>query len=126
MQLDVLRPAVDPYKPAPQSVHDPAPLTLYEPSGHIDAVALVDPAAHAYPAWQGPVHTAVVNLGSDPYLPAGQSEQDPAPLKLYVPAKHLLKSETGDPVGQLYPAVHGPVQFNDVRPADDPYLPAAH
>ena len=101
MQLDVLRPVLDPYKPAPQSVHDPAPLTLYDPSGQIDAVALVDPAAHAYPAWQGPVHTADVNRWVDPYLPARQSTQDPAPLKLNDPAKHFEAVATTEPAGQL-------------------------
>ncbi len=125
MQLDVLKPVEDPYKPAPHSVHDSAPATLYDPSGHIDAVALTDPAAHAYPAWQAPVQAAVVNLGSDPNLPAGQSVHDSAPLKLYVPAEHLAVGNRL-PAGQLYPAVQGPVQLDDVWPADKPYLPAAH
>ena len=110
MQLDVLKPVEDPYKPAPHSVHDPAPATLYDPSGHINAVALVDPAAHAYPAWQDPVHCELDVLLFEPNLPAGQSVQDPPPLKLYVPAKHFAVG-TRVPAGQLYPAVHGPLQF---------------
>ena len=47
---------VAPYWPAAQSVQDPAATRLYLPAGHSAAVALVDPATHAYPAVHGPVH----------------------------------------------------------------------
>ncbi len=48
------RPAVDPYTPAGQSVHDPAPANEYRPAGQMDAVELTDPATHAYPALHAP------------------------------------------------------------------------
>ena len=43
----VLKPVVLPYSPALQWLHTLAPARLYLPSGHMDAVALVDPATHA-------------------------------------------------------------------------------
>ena len=54
------RPAVDPYTPAGQSVHDPAPANEYLPDGQTDAEEFVDPAAHAYPALHTPLQPAVV------------------------------------------------------------------
>ena len=41
-------------------------------------------------------------------------------------AEHLLDVDDKLPAGQLHPAVQGPVQFDDVSPADEPYLPEAH
>ena len=46
--------AVLPYSPAVQLVQLPAPVRLYWPARHVTAVALVDPAGHAYPAAQFP------------------------------------------------------------------------
>ncbi len=66
--------------PASQFVHAPAPPPLYFPAGHADAVALVDPAAHAYPAVQ--------------------LLHDPAPLPLYCPAGHTNAVALVDPAGQ--------------------------
>ncbi len=50
---------VAPYRPAAQEMHTPAPDRLYLPAGHVAAVALVDPAIHANPAVQLPLHAAV-------------------------------------------------------------------
>ena len=45
VQPTVFNPIAAPYSPALQFVHNPAPVQLYLPNGHIDAVELVDPAA---------------------------------------------------------------------------------
>ena len=83
-----------PYSPATQSVHTLAPVKLYRPAGHTAAVALVDPATHAYPALQFPVHSGVVRPLDNPYLPASQGPlqlafgmPDTAPYK---PATHIV------------------------------------
>ena len=98
----VPRPLVNPYSPALQFVHDPAPASEYRPAGQIDAVELTDPAAHAYPALQvpthdddvsplidpnrpashGPLHVDTFMAASDPYRPALQLVQASAPIKL--------------------------------------------
>jgi hypothetical protein len=98
---------------------------LYVPSGHMDAVPLVDPDAHAYPATHAPLHEAVVSLDTDPNLPPGQSLQAPAPCPLYVPGKHFEVATTV-PFAHEYPAVQGPEQLDEVIPDDDPYRPASH
>ena len=49
------RALVAPKRPAAQAVHAEAPAREYEPAAHGTSVALVEPAAHAKPAWQGPV-----------------------------------------------------------------------
>ena len=56
----VVSPGVAPYRPAPHAVHTAAPPKLYVPAGHRYAVALVDPAGHAYPGAQAPEHAMVV------------------------------------------------------------------
>ena len=60
------KPAVDPYTPAGQSVHDPAPATEYLPAGQMDAEEFVDPAAQAYPALHAPSQLAVHRPLTDP------------------------------------------------------------
>jgi hypothetical protein len=62
-------PVVEPYSPAAQLVHDPAPAKLYVPSEHMAAVELVDPAAQLYPAVHTPVHVAVMRPALAPYVP---------------------------------------------------------
>jgi hypothetical protein len=97
---------------------------LYIPSGHMDAVPLVDPDAHAYPATHAPLHDAVVNLDTEPNLPPGHSLQLPAPCTLYVPGKHFVCVGTVDPGGQLNPAAQIPEQLDAVCPVK-PYRPAS-
>ena len=86
------------------------PAELYLPIAHWAGVADVDPALHTYPAVQLPVHAAVVRPAVEPYRPAGQSVQEPAPAREYLPATHWDAVPVVDPAGQAYPAVHGPVQ----------------
>lgn len=70
-----------PKVPVGQSIQDAEPATLYLPMGHVDAWAVVDPAAHAYPAWQSPEQAEVVDPPL-PNLPAGQVVHEPAPPTL--------------------------------------------
>jgi hypothetical protein len=99
---------VAPKVPARHGVHALTPLTLYVPAGQAIAVDDADPAVHAYPAVQMPLHAAdnrpdadpnlpagqgavqaaVVSPAMSPYLPAGQSVQSAAPVRLYWPAGH--------------------------------------
>ncbi len=78
-------------------MHVPAPAKLYRPAGHTAAVALVDPATHAYPALQLASHNAEVKPPTDPYRPEPQS-----PLQLalgmatvapYRPALQLVHTD---------------------------------
>jgi hypothetical protein len=52
----VVRPLLFPNRPTAQSVHVPWPPRLYFPGTQIDAVADVDPATHACPTLQFPLH----------------------------------------------------------------------
>jgi len=94
------KPAVAPYSPALQLVHTPAPPRLYVPAAQTMAKGVADPAGHAYPAAQIPVQYAVVQLGSEPYKPAGQAVQVLAPCSLYVPGKHMTDVALVLPSGQ--------------------------
>ncbi len=60
---------VDPKSPAAQSVQAPAAGPEYLPAGHREAVGLVEPAAHAYPAVHGPEQEAVDWPEVEPYCP---------------------------------------------------------
>ena len=64
------KPAVLPYRPALQLLQAPAPLKLYWPALHTEAVELVDPATHAYPAVHSPLHDALVSPDVAPNVPA--------------------------------------------------------
>ena len=77
----------------------------------------MDPATHAYPALQFPLHSAVVRLGRAPYFPAGhrlvqlalgrpevapyrpaaQSVQLAAPVTLYFPGVQMAAVADADP-----------------------------
>jgi hypothetical protein len=62
-----------------------------------------------------------------PYRPAGHGVQVPAPLKLYWPAGHKTAVALVLPAGQAYPAVHDtPEHVGAVRPVELPYCPALH
>jgi hypothetical protein len=106
-----------PYRPALQLVHTPALTRLYVPLGHTAAVALIDPATHAYPALQLPSHVGDVRPDTDPKRPAshgplqvalGMADTAPyrpalqllhilAPERLYVPGGHSNAVEFVDP-----------------------------
>ena len=97
MQLAVVRPCVDPYSPAAQSVHMPTPPNEYFPTPQIAAVALVDPATQKYPAAQGPLQLDTPIAGVDPYRPAAQSTHTLAPAREYFPAGHANAVGLVDP-----------------------------
>ena len=90
-------------------MQDPEPATEYLPATHWLAVAVVDPAAHAYPAVHAPVHWLVVAPAA-PYRPASQGPTHWALVWAVVPYR---------------PAAQLPVQADVVRPAVAPYRPAA-
>ena len=79
----------------------PAPLELYCPTAHITAVALVDPAGHAYPALHAPSHSDHDDPALPPYSPAGQFVQDPAEACEYVPAAHSTAVAFVEPGGLM-------------------------
>ena len=89
--------AVAPYRPAAHILHAPAPAKLYWPAGHAAAVELVDPAAHAYPAVQLPLHAGDVSPVVAPKVPAGhgpvQEEVVSAAVLPYRPAGQLAHAE---------------------------------
>jgi hypothetical protein len=100
--------AVAPYSPAAQFVHTPAPAREYLPAGQLTAVARTDAAGHAYPAMQGPLHTALDIPLTSPYLPGAHGVHADAPPVLYCPA------------------AHGPLQLLDTSPREEPNVPAGH
>lgn len=101
-----------------------------------------EPAGHAYPALQGPVHSDDVRPWPWPNLPAVQFRHTAAPDELYLPGGHkvALAEPVGheepaghraavafvDPARQKYPAAQGPVQLMDVTFWVPPYRPAGH
>ena len=66
LQLALGMAAVAPYRPDAHTLQDPAPPTLYWPAGQVAAVALVDPATHAYPGLQVPEQADVERPGTAP------------------------------------------------------------
>ena len=62
-----------PYSPMEHAVHAVAPAREYWPAEHATAVALVDPAGHAYPAWHEPEHVDDVRPAVAPNLPASHT-----------------------------------------------------
>ncbi len=93
-------------------MHDPIPPRLYVPGEHRTAVALVDPAAHAYPTEHGPEQSDDVRPEVAPYLPAGQ-----APLQASV---------TRPALAPYLPMGHGAVHVAVVSPEESPYRPGLH
>ncbi len=73
LHADVFIAAVAPNRPAAHTLHNPARESLNCPKGHTDAVPLVDPAGHAYPAVQSPLHADVFIAGVAPYSPAAHA-----------------------------------------------------
>jgi hypothetical protein len=109
LQTAVLRPSAVTLcqVPAGQLLQDPAPARLYCPAGHTDAVALVEPTPHAYPAVHSPLQTAVLrpSVVALYQVPAGQLLQNAAPARLNWPAEQMDAVALVDPAGQEYPAV---------------------
>ena len=126
VQFDVVSPLLFPNRPAAQSVHTPCRPVLYFPGTHTAAVALVDPAAHAYPAAQSPLHVATDTPGVDPNCPATHVVHTPAPPSEYVPAGQMDAVAFVDPATHAYPALQFPLHAADDRPGAPPYRPAAH
>jgi hypothetical protein len=122
----VPKPGASPKVPAGQREHTPRPARLYWPMGQMAAVELVDPAAHAYPAVQSPLHANVVNAGVAPNFPAGQGVHVLEPAVAYVPEGHMDAVDDTEPATQAYPAVQGPTHADVDWPSASPYLPAAH
>jgi hypothetical protein len=77
-------------------------------------VGLVDPAGHAYPALQFPLHAAVDCAVVPPYRPAAHAVHVPDPPRLYCPAGHGAAVALVDPATHTYPAAHG---LHDADPA---------
>jgi hypothetical protein len=106
------------------------PDELYWPAGHTNAVALVDPDGHAYPAGHIPLQlddvkpTTVLLY----HVPAGHTLHDADQGKLYLPAGHTEAVALVDPTGQAYPAGHTPLQFDEVKPTSDTlyHVPPGH
>ncbi len=119
-------PLVFPNRPAAHDVHALWPRTLYVPGRQIDAVALMDPTAHAYPAEQLPLHAGEARPGAAPYRPAAHNVHDAAPARLYLPAAQTDAVALVDPAAQACPAVQLPLHVGDDRPGTAPYRPAAH
>ncbi len=129
--------------PAAHGEHIAAPARLKVPAGQVDAVALVDPAGHVYPAEHAPLHNADTcpahpNLPAShcplhelfesptvaPNKPGAQVVQLAAPAVLYRPAGHKRAVALVEPTGQEYPAAQGPLHAGDGSPATSPKLPA--
>ncbi len=72
-------------------------------------VSVVDPAGHAYPALQLPLHAALASAVSLPYRPAGQSLQAETPPTEYWPGEHGAEVAVVDPGTQAYPGAQGPL-----------------
>jgi hypothetical protein len=97
VQLAVARPGVNPYRPAAHAVHEPAPARLYVPALHTVAVALLLPAAHAYPAVHTPLQLALVEPVVNPYRPEGHARHfsgPKPPFVEYFPAGQISTSQT--------------------------------
>ena len=141
----LVSPELEPYSPAGQSVHTAEPPRLYFPAGQMAAVALVDPATHAYPALQFPEHAGVDKPAAAPNVPPGHKPEHTAldspvldpnvptghelhtldPDKLYVPGPHTTAVPLDDPDAHAYPAVQLPLHDALGMPAVPPYKPAA-
>lgn len=104
----------------------------------------VEPAGHAYPALQFPVHALETVPGTDPYRPAGQGPehagegspevvpyvpaghrvQDPEPAREYEPKGHAVALGDVDPGPHTYPALQLPEQTLLDRATTAPKVPA--
>ena len=138
--------AVAPYRPAAQSTHAPAPLSLNLPAGQGAAVGLVDPGTQAYPAVQLPEQVGAVAPAVAPYLPAAHGPEQAAEVRddtlPYKPAAQSVQAGAAPtenlpgaqgtavelvlPAGHAYPGAHAPVQEDTTAPGVEPYRPPSH
>ena len=72
LHAGVSSPVVLPKRPTGQGEHAAAPPLLHSPVPHTDAVEDVDPAAHAYPGLQLPLHEEAVRPDALPNEPGSQ------------------------------------------------------
>jgi hypothetical protein len=72
------------------------------------------------------VHKVLLNPGVEPYRPAAQSVQAPAPAMEYCPATHCDAVAEAEPSGHAYPAEQLPLHPADVNFGVEPYRPAGH
>ena len=68
-------------------MHVPAPLLLYCPGAHWEAVGEEEPAGQAYPAVHAPLH-ALLTAPGFPKRPGSQLLQTVAAAREYCPAGH--------------------------------------
>ena len=86
--------------PSGHALHAAAPPVLYCPAAHGTAVALVDPAGHAYPAAHGPLHDDVVSDVALPNVPPGHELHTDTPPVLYGPTAQGACVALVEPSGQ--------------------------
>jgi hypothetical protein len=85
----------------------------------------VEAAGQAYPAAQSPLQLALAKPGKSPYRPGAQSVQALAPARLYLPGGQTAADGLVEPATQANPAVQGPLQDDNTRPATTPNRPAS-
>ena len=109
-----------PYCPARQTAHTADPARLYRPAGHVVAVLEFEPAGQVYPAVQLPLQLGDGIAVVLPNVPAGPGVQLSEPNVVYVPAGQGDAVAFVVPAGHRYPATHGPVHVDVVRPVVEP------
>jgi hypothetical protein len=132
------------HRPPGQGVHSPAPALLKLPAGHSNAVAVTEPAGHAYPAVHRPLHrdefmpmvapkrpagqkplqVGRPRAGESPYRPAGHMVHADDPATLNWPAGHCTAVELTDPAGHTYPGEHAPLHAGELEAGTLPKVPA--
>jgi hypothetical protein len=101
---DVVMPDTVLKVPPGHSEQLPTPPPLNVPGPHRTAVALVEPAGHAYPGEHAPLHAALVRPKAPPKVPPGHIGHAATPPVLYWPRAHTTAVVVVDPVGHAYPA----------------------
>ncbi len=131
-------PLVDPYRPAGHDLHTESPPSVYFPAGQTEAVAVVEPAAHAYPALHAPLQEDDAMPVVDPKRPEAHEVHAVSPPPLYFPAGHSVWAEG---VAHEYPAAQATHDADDdcpelllifpgphvgLVPSPGQYVPATH
>lgn len=126
LQVADVWPVVLPNRPAGHALHALAAVEENVPAGQMDPVALVVPAAHAYPAGHSPVQLEFVRPLVSPKRPGAHMLHTEAPAAAYVPGAQMVAVALAVPAAQAYPAGHRPVQLGVIRPLVLPKDPAGH